>query len=175
MQNATFDENPHENQRIRVILGCVISSIACAKHGCTGGWLILCCQHRQGNEHCMALTVPGLCSASSVRPQWVKTGKHHVPGIILCMHPANERQRYTVTLPLIGWVHSQNVPCVHTDMSDSLRSDADVMMETISHRLSKKFGRVHESVLRLNIWSIKIPSTWFQTHTGTKTKLHFIQ
>ena len=25
-----------------VILGCAISSIACAKHGCTGGWLILC-------------------------------------------------------------------------------------------------------------------------------------
>ena len=42
MQNATFDENPHENERIWVILGCAISSIACAKHGCTGGWLILC-------------------------------------------------------------------------------------------------------------------------------------
>ena len=25
-----------------MILGCAISSIACAKHGCTGGWLILC-------------------------------------------------------------------------------------------------------------------------------------
>ena len=31
---ATFDEIPHENKRIRVILGCAISSIACAKHGC---------------------------------------------------------------------------------------------------------------------------------------------
>ena len=41
MQNATFDENPHENERIRVILECAISSIASAKHGCTGGWLIL--------------------------------------------------------------------------------------------------------------------------------------
>ena len=47
MQNATFDEIPHENERIRVISGCAISSFARAKHGCTGGWLILwlhfCC------------------------------------------------------------------------------------------------------------------------------------
>ena len=41
--NATFDENPNENERTRVILGCAISSIACAKHRCTGGWLILWC------------------------------------------------------------------------------------------------------------------------------------
>ena len=41
VQNATFDENPYENERIRVILGCAISSIARAKHRCTGGWLIL--------------------------------------------------------------------------------------------------------------------------------------
>ena len=31
--------------------------------------------------------------------------------IILCMHPANERRRYNVTLSLIGWVHPQNDPC----------------------------------------------------------------
>ena len=47
MQNATFDENPHENERIVVILGCAISSIARAKHGCTGGWLILCVNSRK--------------------------------------------------------------------------------------------------------------------------------
>ena len=33
------------------------------------------------------------------------------PGIILCMHLANERWRYTVTPSLIGWVHAQNDPC----------------------------------------------------------------
>ena len=44
VQNATFDENPYESERIRVILGCAISSIARAKHRCTGGWLILCLQ-----------------------------------------------------------------------------------------------------------------------------------
>ena len=42
VQNTTFDENPHENERIMVISGCAISLIARAKHGCTGGWLILC-------------------------------------------------------------------------------------------------------------------------------------
>ena len=41
VQNATFDENPHENERIRVILGCAIGFLACAKHRCTGGWLKL--------------------------------------------------------------------------------------------------------------------------------------
>ena len=29
-------------------------------------------------------------------------------GIILCMCPANERQRYIVTSSLIGWAHTQN-------------------------------------------------------------------
>ena len=33
-------------------------------------------------------------------------------GILLCMHPASERRRYTVTLSLIGWVLTQNDPCV---------------------------------------------------------------
>ena len=36
-----FDENPHEDERIGVILGCAISSIARAKHECMGGWLLL--------------------------------------------------------------------------------------------------------------------------------------
>ena len=31
--------------------------------------------------------------------------------IVLCMHSANERWRYTVTPSLIGWVHTQNDPC----------------------------------------------------------------
>ena len=32
-------------------------------------------------------------------------------GIILHMRPANERCRYIVTSPLIGWVRTQNDPC----------------------------------------------------------------
>ena len=34
MQNATFEENPHANKRIGGLLGCAISLIARAKHGC---------------------------------------------------------------------------------------------------------------------------------------------
>ena len=30
--------------------------------------------------------------------------------VILCMHPANERRRYSVTSSLIGWLHTQNDP-----------------------------------------------------------------
>ena len=32
-------------------------------------------------------------------------------GIILYMHPANERRRYNVTSSLIGWMHILNDPC----------------------------------------------------------------
>ena len=32
-------------------------------------------------------------------------------GIILFMHPANERRHCIVTSSLIGWVHTQNDPC----------------------------------------------------------------
>ena len=31
-------------------------------------------------------------------------------GIILCVHPANERWRYSVAPSLIGWAHTQNDP-----------------------------------------------------------------
>ena len=41
VQNATFVENLHENERIVALLGCANSIIACAKHRCTGGWLKL--------------------------------------------------------------------------------------------------------------------------------------
>ena len=34
-------------------------------------------------------------------------------GIILCMHPANERRRYNVTSSLIGWAHSCNDTWFH--------------------------------------------------------------
>ena len=31
--------------------------------------------------------------------------------IVLCMRPANERQRYIITSCVIGWVQTQNDPC----------------------------------------------------------------
>ena len=34
-------------------------------------------------------------------------------GITLCMCPTNERRRYNVTSPLIGWAHTQNDLCIY--------------------------------------------------------------
>ena len=65
MQNATFDENPHENERIRVTLGCAIGSFAYAKHRCTGGWLKL---WPKKNFHDSSDICPMGCSAWNGRP-----------------------------------------------------------------------------------------------------------
>ena len=43
---------------------------------------------------------------------WFSTwNMHPPPGIILCMRPANERRRYSVTSSPIGWAHAQNDLC----------------------------------------------------------------
>ena len=47
-------------------------------------------------------------SSHVLHPASVRT----MAGIILCMHPANERRRYNVTSSLIGWAHSQTDPCL---------------------------------------------------------------
>ena len=41
-------------------------------------------------------------------------------GIILCMRPANGRQRYIVTSSVIGWAHTQNDPCLFKSGLDVL-------------------------------------------------------
>ena len=62
----------------------------------------------------------------SHRLVWLKTGvvlhttrenqsqfaEDKFAGIVLCIHPANERRRYIVTSSIIGWVHTQNSPWV---------------------------------------------------------------
>ena len=59
---------------------------------------------------------------------WCQTSRSWCPGIILCMHPANERRRYNVTSSLTGWVHAQNdpwncQPIIHCDaLSRCLRN-----------------------------------------------------
>ena len=49
MQNATFDENPHDNERISLILGYAINFISHTKHRCMGGWIILWIAKTQTN------------------------------------------------------------------------------------------------------------------------------
>ena len=36
-----------------------------------------------------------------------------LPGIILCMRPANNRRRYIIKSSLIAWAHAQNDACFH--------------------------------------------------------------
>ena len=50
------------------------------------------------------------------RLMWVLAGKltwSPFPGLILGLHPANERRRYLVTPSLIGWVQTWDQPCFH--------------------------------------------------------------
>ena len=58
-------------------------------------------------------------------------------GIILCVHPANERRRYNVTSSLIGWAHTQNTPCSCTAINGGPNShqgqDTSLILSMISH------------------------------------------
>ena len=66
-----------------------------------------CCRQAITNKfhvHGGAITVPDM---NQVREKLYG-------GIILYMHPTNERRRYIVTSSLIGWVHTQNNPCIWT-------------------------------------------------------------
>ena len=60
-----------------------------------------------------ATTTDGVTGATALNQcvgKCVLISKHEIPGIILCMCPANERRRYNVTSPLFGWAHKQNDP-----------------------------------------------------------------
>ena len=65
-------------------------------------------------------------------PVWMAT---YFPGIILCMCPANERGRYSVTPSLIGWAHTQNDPCTSSWWKRSLNpsgTEIRILWETWS-------------------------------------------
>ena len=61
-----------------------------------------------------------------------------VSGIILCMHPANER-RHDVTSSLIGWVHAQNDPWLYeawpetSDDRGSFKQNIDSLVQDCSN------------------------------------------
>ena len=57
----------------------------------------------------------------------------HIPGLILGLHPANERCRYKVMLYLIGWAQTQDQPSIpyphckcNTDQNFELTEDTEV-------------------------------------------------
>ena len=53
----------------------------------------------------------------ALAPRFASTGHQHQlygiydTGLILGLHPTNERRRYKVTPSLIGWAQTQNQPC----------------------------------------------------------------
>ena len=55
-------------------------------------------------------------------------------GIILGMDSANERRRYIVTPPLIGWAHTQKDPWI-------LHTKLDLMLQSAQHRENKSFNQ----------------------------------
>ena len=60
----------------------------------------------------------GTAKISSSMKAWAMS--HFTPniGIILGMRSVSERWRYNVTSSLIGWAHTQNVPCGVSDLWD---------------------------------------------------------
>ena len=62
------------------------------------------------SQNCFQSSVVGAWRHFVVFPVASITGDK-CRAIIMCMHPANERRRYSLTPSLIGWVHTQNDPC----------------------------------------------------------------
>ena len=69
----------------------------------------------QTAEYSLTKRLSDSWETTSVREVITGLGNLGEPGLILCMHSANERRRYTVTPSLIGWAHTQNNPsqCCH--------------------------------------------------------------
>ena len=71
---------------------------------------------------------------------WQQAGNRPLSEIILCLRPANERRRYNVTSPLIGWAHTQNDPCI------ILTSDGVATDGYLHHSASMSF------IIKINSW-----------------------
>ena len=65
------------------------------------------------------------------------------PGIILCMHAANEGWRYTVTPSLLGWAHTQNDPWIY----NSEVSIVLILYPIVHCALGIKINEVHDNVI----------------------------
>ena len=92
------------------------SLISCA-HKQNDHWSTCCMSHHIRTDHvisgpdCLFFYLPIfiIVAQLTLRKSWYVWSDLY-PGIILCMCPANQGQRYNVTF-LIGWVHGQNNPC----------------------------------------------------------------
>ena len=98
---------------------------------------------------CFQLTTPLTCTALS--------------GIILCMLPANERRRYSVTPSLIGWAHTHNAPCLWA---------AFTFMILLNKEVDKKSGYIDAPVERYDNWHES--STWGALEPDWEGSLYLI-
>ena len=122
--HQNFNDN---NNKISYILWFDLCSIFSETNWCrcttTDHMILLWFQACDWDCHCpgaLAEKLPGMYSNSQA-------------GIILHMHPANERRHYIVTSSLIGWEHTQNDPCPGRAVSIKLMSSLCLNNQNISH------------------------------------------
>ena len=72
-------------------------------------------------------------------------------GIILCLRPANERWRYNVMLSLIGWLPSQNYPCM-TKSSHIAKTCFAFILRLLYHWKQKVNSLTVNSFVITNTW-----------------------
>ena len=65
------------------------------------------------------------------------------PGIIICMCPSNERWCYSVTPLLIGWVYTQNDPCLPKQVSHKY----------LLWLFGRRFIQLHDDVIEMETFS----------------------
>ena len=88
---------------------------------------------------------------------WYKT----TTGFILWMHPANERRRYVVTSPLIGWAHAQKDLCInriqpsanHVHMSVDIHREVFLPNSILNCTKSLKRARYKSKLIKRNYGS----------------------
>ena len=85
-------------------------------------------------------------------------------GIILCVHPANERQCYNVISSLIFWVHSQIDPCWCTTNSHTGWTDADWLVLQLHHSTVVIVVKLSKSLTTLRLGSSKINQHCWRFH-----------
>ena len=67
----------------------------------------------------------------------------------LCMRQANERRRYIVTSPLIGWAHTQSDPCVMTEAEHHATSDFELTRHPIFHPHRQAIVKIWLSIVKI--------------------------
>ena len=73
-------------------------------------------------------------------------------GIILCVHPANERRRYIITSSLIGWAHTQIGPC--SELGHHLQC-------TLAPEVPRDLLKRSRSILNGTVWSKVVCIIWY--------------